>query len=130
MTYKDPVMLSIQEPSITEKLIARIEREARNEMHSAMGMLELVAEGPLTDAQFEYLTACRSSADRFLRYIQNVHQFFFPEARKPQPSQIDLRETVAGVTNLMGSLAQRRGLSLTTEIPPDMPTRMTGDRGG
>lgn len=109
-------------------LMAKLENDTRNELQSVMGMLELIAEGPLAPSQSNYLRACRSSADRLLRTIQNVSLLLSQEPKESHISDFDLQETVEGVTSLMEVLAQRKGLGLACEIPPDARSRVAGDR--
>ena len=111
-----------------ERIVAKLENDARNELHSVMGMLELIAQGPLTQAQSGYLRACKSSTDRLLRSIQNVSAFLAPETEKAHISGFDLYELVADSATLMEALAQRKGLMLIHEIRPDVPRKVDGDR--
>src|SRR5579871_5236041 len=105
----------------TQRLIANLECDARNELHSIMGMLELIAEGSLSDLQYERLRTCKSSADRLLRSIQNVHQLVSAETTKPQQAQVDLRAVVADTAGLMEEVARRKGLTFKAEIRPGTP---------
>ena len=109
-------------------MITKLENDARNELHSVMGMLELIAEGSLTQLQYDYLRACRSSADRLLRRVQDVSEFLSPESERSQICDFDLREAIASVTCLMETLAQRKGLSLTCESRLNTSRWVAGDR--
>ena len=108
--------------------MAKLESDARNELHSMMGMLELIAEGPLAPSQSNYLRACRSSADHLLRTIQNVSALVGEEAKEGPFSDFDLQEIVGGVTSLMQAIAERKGLRLACEVLADVPRRVAGDR--
>lgn len=121
-------MDSLKGNPMMQNLIEKLERDTRDEMHSIMGMLEVIAEGPLTDSQYEHLRTCRSSADRALRSVQNVYQLVCPEAGHPRVDEIDLQELVSDTVCLMEELAQRKGLSFKATIGSDTPTRITGDR--
>jgi CheY-like chemotaxis protein len=92
-----------------------------------MGMLELIAEGSLTQLQYDYVRACRSSADRLLRTVENVSEFLNPENEKTLICDFDLQEAVASVTSLMETLAHRKGLSLSHETRLRTPRRVAGD---
>ena len=117
-----------KESLIMEQLVAQLENDARNELHSVMGMLELIAEGPLTQLQYDYLRACRSGADRVLRTVQNVSEFLSPESEQAQVCDFDLHQAVASVTSLMETLAQIKGLTFTCEIRLSTPLWVAGDR--
>jgi CheY-like chemotaxis protein len=110
-----------------QRVIAKLDGDIRNEMHSLMAMLELIAEGPLTDAQYEHLRTCKSSADRLLRSVETVCQFVCPDTSEPELSEIDLHEFITSMAGVMQQLAQPKGLSLTAEIRPGTPARVTGD---
>jgi CheY-like chemotaxis protein len=111
-----------------QRMIAKLERDARNEIHSIMGMLELVADGPLTDLQYQHLRACRSSAHHLLRSVQNIYQLICAETSEPTLSNFDLQHFVADIVGLMEDLAKREGLSFKVEIRAGTPARVTGDR--
>jgi CheY-like chemotaxis protein len=113
---------------VMDWLMAKLENDARNELHSMLGMLELIAEGPLAPSQSNYLRACRSSADHLLRTIQNVSMLLGEETKEGPFSDFDLQETVGGVTGLMEAIAERKGLRLACEISADVPCRVAGDR--
>jgi CheY-like chemotaxis protein len=112
---------------VMDWLIAKLESDARNELHSVMGMLELIAEGPLAASQSNYLRACRDSADRLLRTIQNVSMLLSQEAHEAQTSNFEVQEIVESVTSLMEALAERKGLSLACVIGANVPRRMAGN---
>ena len=111
-----------------QQIIAKLENDARNELHSIMGMLELVARGPLTRAQSDYLRFCKSSTDRLLRSVQNAAILFKQDTDASQVNLFSLHDVVRDVTNLMEVLARRKGLSLRCQIESDTPNRVIGDR--
>lgn len=121
-------MDSLHTNPMMRHLIEKLERDTRDEIHSIMGMLELIAEGPLTDSQYAQLRTCRSSADRALRTIQNVYEFACPEEGNPGLEQIDLQEVVSDTVCLMEELARRKGLNFRTTIGSDTPAQVRGDR--
>lgn len=111
-----------------KQLVAKLENDSRNELHSVMGMLELIAEGPLTELQYDYLRTCRSGADRVLRTVQSVCEFLTPENETAQVCHFDLREAVTNVTSVMESLAQHKGLRFTCDTRLGAPRWVAGDR--
>lgn len=110
-----------------EQIIAKLENDARNELHAVLGMLELIARDPLTEAQSDYLRACKASADRLLRSIQNISVFVSPETGEAQNSVFHLPGLIADLANLMEMLAKQKGLHLSFEIRPGVPNRVAGD---
>src|SRR5258707_12476240 len=53
-------------------LIAVLNSDARNSMHSILGFLELVSDGALDPAQIEDIEACRAAPERHIRAIEDV----------------------------------------------------------
>lgn len=116
------------ERSAMGQLAAKLENDARNELHSVMGMLSLIAEGPLTETQYGYLRACRTGADHLLRTIQNFSEFLSPEKEPAHIAPFDLKEAIANVTSWIETLAQRKGLGFTFEAHLDAARWVAGDR--
>jgi CheY-like chemotaxis protein len=121
-------MDSLKGTTMMESLLSKLESDVRNELHSIMGMLELIDGGPLTESQRGHLRTCRTSADRMLRSVQNVYAFACPSAVAPHVQDIDLEETVSDVDCIMADLARRKGLDFKTRIQPGTATRISGDR--
>lgn len=111
-----------------EQLAAKLENDARNELHSVMAMLALVAEGPLTELQYGYLRACRTSTDHLLRTIQNFSEFLNPEKEPANICVFDLKEAVSSVTSFIETLAERKGLEFTFEAHLDATRWVAGNR--
>lgn len=116
------------ETAMMKQLVGKLENDSRNELHSVMGMLELIAEGPLTELQYDYLRTCRSSADRVLRTVQSVSEFLTPDNENAHVCNFDLQEAVANVTSVMESLAQHKGLRFTCDTRLSTPRWVAGDR--
>jgi len=110
------------------QIIAKLENEVRNGLHSVMGTLELIGQGPLTPAQSDYLRACKASTDHLLRSVQNVSIFCSSETEDARVSLFSLHEAMSDLMNLMEPLARRKGLALSCEIRPGVPNRLLGDR--
>ena len=111
-----------------EEIIAKLENDIRNELHSVMGLLELIAHDPLTPAQFDNLRACKCSADRLLGSVRNVAAFLNAESDEVQISVFDLHKLIADMRDLMETLARLKGLGLVCEIQPRVPVHVAGDR--
>ena len=110
-----------------EEIIAKLENDIRNELHSIMGLLELIAQGPLTPAQSDNLRACKGSADRLLGSVRNVSAFLSAESDEVQISVFDLHGLIADLRDLMDTLARLKGLSLRCELQPEVPRHVAGD---
>ena len=103
--------------SKVEQIIAKLENDACDALHAVMGMLETIAQEPLTEAQWGYLRTCRSSMDRLLLSMENVAAFLDPASLSPaslgptgdaaQSSCFNLREVIAELAGVMETSSGR-----------------------
>src|ERR1700722_4820216 len=91
------------------RLIAALDGDARNAMHSILGFLELISEGSLDVTQREYVEACRAAADRHCRTLEDVRLVL---GLMPEEKQIKIRfapgELFARVAEIIGLAAGRK----------------------
>lgn len=111
-----------------EQLISKLSLDAANVVHSVMGMLELIAEEPLTGNQTKYLRACRTSVDRLHRAIRDVSELSGAKSIELADSAFDINEVTTGVASVMGSLIRSKDLRFDWEQSTDAPMPVMGDR--
>jgi CheY-like chemotaxis protein len=109
-------------------LIAVLNSDARNAMHSILGFLELVSDGALDAAQIEYIDACRAAAELHFRAIEDVRVILglTPDER---PVIVDLApgDLFARVVEVIGAIARRKGVGLFCHVEGSVPPRVSAD---
>jgi CheY-like chemotaxis protein len=102
--------------------------DARNAMHSILGFLELLSEGVLDPAQFEYIEACRAAADRHFRGIEDVRVILgMAPKEKPVLTNFAPGELFAQVAEVIGVIARRKGVGLFCNLDSSVPPLVSAD---
>jgi CheY-like chemotaxis protein len=113
------------------EFLANMSHEIRTPMNGILGMLQLLADTPLTAHQREYLRLAEQSADALLRLLNDILDFSKIEAGKLELEAIpfDLRDCIAGTVQTLGVRASDKGLELACRIAPELPEVLVGDPG-
>jgi len=111
-----------------EQLISKLRTDAHNTAHSVLGMLELIAEDPLSRRQREYVHVCRSSIDNLLRTVEDIGELVHPDTLAIEQADFDLQEAVSAVAGLMESLARKKGLGFDFALRGVGPMWVAGDK--
>jgi CheY-like chemotaxis protein len=111
-----------------KSLIEALNGEARNTMHSILGFLELVNEGGLDPAQREYIHACRVTADRYFRGLDDLRLVLglIPE-EKPVISDFAPEDLFADVAEVIRVVAGRQGPWPPCQVHSRVPPVVSGD---
>jgi signal transduction histidine kinase/ActR/RegA family two-component response regulator len=111
------------------QFLANMSHEIRTPMNGVLGALDLLRHDKLSAEQRQLLETAASSSKALLTVLNEVLDFAKIEAgkldlvREPLP----IRAVVASAVNLFAPLAQRRGLSLVSEVDPALPMCAKGD---
>ena len=110
--------------------LSNISHEIRTPMNSMMGMAYLLLRTPLAGRQREYVEKIEYSGRHMLGLIDSVLDFSRIEAGKLElrESDFDLRQLVADSIAQLAESARAKGLLLHTDIDPDLPRVLRGDR--
>lgn len=113
------------------EFLATISHELRTPMNGVLGMVGLLSRTELTSEQSHYAERIKQSGDALLGLLNNLLDIAKIEAGRGELEVVDfdLKRVVDGVTALMGSKAEGKGLSYDFEIDPETPAFLKGDFG-
>src|ERR1700676_2104969 len=98
-------------------------------LNAIMGIADLLSKTPLTPEQDEYVQTSRRAGENLLHLIDDIR-----DLSKVEASQLELERTgfsltdvLEKVTEMVAVRADEKGLALTCEIAPGVPTDLIGD---
>jgi signal transduction histidine kinase/ActR/RegA family two-component response regulator len=113
------------------EFLANMSHEIRTPINGVIGMLHLLENTALSEAQKEDLEVAKTSAEALLTVINDVLDFSRVDAGRVQLEQAEfsLRGCVEDVVSILALSAQDKGLALSAQIEPGAPDAIRGDRG-
>jgi len=100
-------------------------------MNAVIGMSELLLDTPLDSMQRHYAKDIRDNGNALLTLINDILDFSRVEAGQLELEQldVDLRDTFEDVARLTSIQAHAKGLEVTVQIDPLLPTMVKADAG-
>src|ERR1019366_4054271 len=109
--------------------LATMSHEMRTPMNAILGMADLLSESSLHEEQRGYVDISQKAGANLLALISDILDLAKVESGRFELESInfDLRALLEKIIDMMLSRAQDRGLRLTLEIRPDVPSGLVGD---
>ena len=114
--------LALEASRAKSDFLAIVSHELRTPLSAVVGYADLLLEeigGPLNPTQKDYVGSCRRSAEHLIRLIEQVITFARLEGgyEHARAEVVDVGALAHDVVTLVRPLADRKGLTLTLEVP-------------
>jgi signal transduction histidine kinase/CheY-like chemotaxis protein len=111
--------------------LAMMSHEIRTPLNGLLGVAELLDSRELDTQAKAQVRTIRQSGAALVELLNDILDISRVEAGKVDflRDPFDLLALVEGITELMRSTADRKGVALTVEIDPDLPLALVGDPG-
>ena len=112
------------------EFLATMSHEIRTPMNGVLGMLRLMADGPLNERQRQQVRVMRSSSEILLGILNDILDYSRVESGEIEVENavFDLHELVEDIVVLMQGRAREKDLALDLAIAAGVPAAVTGDR--
>jgi signal transduction histidine kinase/CheY-like chemotaxis protein/HPt (histidine-containing phosphotransfer) domain-containing protein len=111
------------------EFLATMSHEIRTPLNGILPILEMLRDTRLDAEQLRLVNTAKSSSRHLLRIINDILDFAKVESGKLQLEaiEIDVRELVHSVAELMRGSARNRNLKLSGRVADDVPEMVRGD---
>ena len=111
------------------RFLATMSHEMRTPLNGVLGMIGLLLASPLNPVQQRQARLIRSSGQTLLTVLNDILDLSKIEAGRMELEILPfaVADTLQDVVSLLAVRAEARGLVLTLQLPPDLPTALHGD---
>ena len=113
------------------EFLAAMSHEIRTPMNGILGMLRILGDGQLTEAQRRRLAVIRSSSHTLLGILSDILDYSKIESGeiRIEALDFDLRQLIDDIVAVMRFRAAEKGLALSAVFADDVPSILKGDSG-
>lgn len=120
---------AVKASELKSQFLAQMSHELRTPLNGLLGFSTLLLETKLTDEQREYTQTIQVSLESFLYVVNDILDLSRIESGDLNISSIpfSLRSVISGVSSLLKSRAESKGLVFESRVGPDVPQTLRGD---
>jgi signal transduction histidine kinase/CheY-like chemotaxis protein len=114
---------------IKEQFLANMSHEIRTPMNAIKGITDILIRNEHLPSQEKYLGAIKQSSENLLVILNEILDLSKLEAGKIEPENIPFepRNVITNIKDILRFKAEEKGLSLTLDLPDDLPQSLCGD---
>jgi signal transduction histidine kinase/CheY-like chemotaxis protein len=111
------------------RFLATMSHEIRTPMNAVLGLMDLIADEPLSPTQAERLRGARTAGQGLMALLNDALDLSKAESRRIQLEHVDfdLHRCLEDCVALFRGAAEARQTTLVLSIQPNVPVRVNGD---
>lgn len=119
-----------QASRVKSAFLATMSHEIRTPLNAIIGMSSVMRGTPLSSEQNNYVSAIKTSSDSLLSLVNNILDFSKIEAGMMMIEKADVmpEECASETLEILGNLANEKGIYLYYRIHPDVPAKVLSDK--